>query len=250
MSDRSVTFTEGGTWTWTWPERGVKENKVYITGCGGGGSGGAGKNDSYDIQHYDEYGWVQVWVPDQYGMVQVWVPDQYGMVWDYGSSSYVWGVTTPAHYENQWGIVTPGHYDSQWQVVTPGWIETIYYSNGGGGGEAGESKSATLVLSNTSSIGVTISGGVSFGSLFSCVAGNNGGNADSTNFGAGGSGGPGADGGTGSRSAGGGGGSSGISGYGSGGSGGWNGGSPSAGQQGFITISWDDGSYCYVMEGE
>ena len=210
MSDRSVTFTGSGTWAW--PERGVRENKVYVTGCGGGGSGGAGGTGSY-------------WAPESGYQEMYW---EYDPFLGFDVAKYRWVVTEPAHW--------------------------VTWSNGGGGGEAGESKSSVLVLSNTSSIGVTISGGVSFGSLFSCVAGNNGGNGatgvDATNFGAGGSGGPGADGGAGSRSAGGGGGSSGISGYGSGGSGGWNGGSPSAGQQGFITISWDDGSYCYVMEGE
>ena len=137
------------------------------------------------------------------------------------------------------------HIETTFELV--GWGS---YTNGGGGGEAGEYKEQTITISDTSPITVTISSSVYFGVSFSCAGGANGGNAGNyTNYGVGGSGGPGADGASGSRSSGGQGGYSGVSGYGSGGTGGFNGG-PGSGQGGFISVSWNDGGYAYVMEGE
>lgn len=232
--DHSATFDSSGTWTF--PQGGVRENKLFVTGCGKGGNGGNHYQGSYPV-----YDWVTVWHPAEYGYVQVWVPDQ----WGFDSQTMTYTIIVPGHYESQYGVVRDAYTTTEYQ-----YIRTNYYTNGGGGGEAGEYKEQTITIGDTSPISVTISASVSFGSYLSCSGGANGGNAgDGTNYGAGGSGGQGADGSSGSRSAGGQGGSSGISGYGSGGTGGFNG-SPSVGQGGFVTVSWNDGSYAYVMEGE
>lgn len=151
-----------------------------------------------------------------------------------------------ALYGNVWN---PETSTWEWKIIEPAWIEYVPYCNNGGGGEQGESKMEDFVLANNNSITVTItSATTSFGSLLSCAAGNDGGNATSSANGSGGTGGPGVDGTAGGSSGGIGGGTTGA--YGTGGTGGDDDSVATAGITGAVVISWDDACYCYIAEGE
>lgn len=212
--DHTATITSSETWPFPSPP--PRDYLVHVEGVGGGGGGGNGSVGSYWVQEVGQY--EPYW--------------EYDPQLGFDVLKYRYVVLVPAHYE--------------------------YYNTSGGGGEAGAPGSADITLPNQSDIPVTIGSGgtsntaggaTSFGTLFSLVGGNQGGAASGNSNGSGGSGGPGNDGSAGNNSSPGIGGA-GTNGYGAGANGGTGNNAGNTGQSGYLTISWNDAGYAYVMEGE